>query len=83
MRGAPPLGSRAPAGGAQDRLAGLWYQGHQDAAALGTPIAGPAASELAAVLEELNAPGPFLALSHGDAEANNIMVREQAPPMPA
>jgi len=31
------------------------------------------------VLEELNAPGPFLALSHGDAEANNILVRESGP----
>jgi aminoglycoside/choline kinase family phosphotransferase len=70
----------APAGGApESRLAGLWDQGRQDAAALGTPVAGSAASELTAVLEELNAPGPFLTLSHGDAEANNIMVHEHGP----
>ena len=70
------VGYAAPAEGG---LAGLRDQGRQDAAALGTPVAGPAASELAAVLEELNAPGPFLALSHGDAESNNIMVREHGP----
>lgn len=69
-------GFTAPAGGARGRFAGLWDQGRQGAAALGAPIAGPAASELTAVLDELNAPGPFLALSHGDAEANNIMVHE-------
>jgi aminoglycoside/choline kinase family phosphotransferase len=74
------VGYAAPAGGAAEgRLASLWDQGHQDAAALGTPVAGAAASELTAVLEELNAPGPFLALSHGDAESNNIMVREHGP----
>jgi hypothetical protein len=73
------LGFPAPAGDAEGRIAGLWDQGHQGAASLGAPIAGPAASELIAVLEELNAPGPFLALSHGDAEANNILVRESGP----
>ena len=66
-------------GGPRDRLAWLRDQGHQDAAALGTPLAGPAASDLAAVLDELHAPGPFLALTHGDAEANNVMVREHGP----
>jgi hypothetical protein len=70
------LGCPAPAGDAEGRLAGLWDQGRQDAAALGAPIAGSAASELTAVLAELDAPGPFLALSHGDAEANNILVHE-------
>jgi hypothetical protein len=73
------LGFPAPAGDAEGRLAGLWDQGHSDAAALGAPIAGPAASELIAALDELNAPGPFLALSHGDAESNNILVRESGP----
>jgi len=66
-------------GAAETRLAGLRDRGHRDATALGTPLAGPAASELTAALEELNAPGPFLALSHGDAEANNLMVREHGP----
>jgi hypothetical protein len=65
--------------GAQDKLAGLRDQVHQDATALGTPLAGPVASDLAAVLDELHAPGPFLALSHGDAGANNVMVREHGP----
>ena len=69
----------APAGDTEGRLARLWDHGHEDAAALGAPIAGPAASELTAVLEELNEPGPFLALSHGDAESNNILVRESGP----
>ena len=73
------LGSPAPAGGAEGGLAGLWDRGREDAAALGAPIAGSAASELIAVLEELNAPGPFLALSHGDAGSNNILVRESGP----
>jgi aminoglycoside/choline kinase family phosphotransferase len=73
------LGFHAPAGSAEGRLAGLWDQGHEDAAALGITIAGPVASELIAVLEELTAPGPFLALSHGDAESNNILVRESGP----
>jgi aminoglycoside/choline kinase family phosphotransferase len=73
------LGCPTPAGDAEGRLAGLWDQGHKDATALGAPITGPAASELIAVLEELNAPGPFLALSHGDAESNNILVHESGP----
>jgi Phosphotransferase enzyme family len=73
------LGFPAPAGDAEGRLAGLWDQAHEDAAALGAPITGPAAAELAAVMAELNAPGPFLALSHGDAESNNILVRESGP----
>ncbi len=73
------LGFSAPTGGAEGRYAGLWDRGHKDAAALGAPIAGPAASELIAVLEELKAPGPFLALSHGDAESNNIMIHEHGP----
>src|SRR5215813_5099299 len=73
------LGSPAPVGDAEGRFAGLWDQGHADAAALGAPITGSAVSELIAVLEELNAPGPFLALSHGDAESNNILVCESGP----
>jgi hypothetical protein len=73
------LGVLAPAGDAEGRLARLWDQGHEDANALGAPITGRAASELAAVIEELTAPGPFLALSPGDAESNNILVRESGP----
>ena len=77
------LGFPAPGGDAEGRLAGPWDQGHEDATALGAPIAGPAASELTAVLEELNAPGPFLALSHGDAESTTSWSASQVPPMPA
>jgi aminoglycoside/choline kinase family phosphotransferase len=73
------LGFPAPPGEAEGRLARLWDHGREDAAALGAPIAGSAASELIAALEELNAPGPFLALIHGDAESNNILVRESGP----
>lgn len=52
------VGFPAPVNGAQGRFAGLWDQGQEDAAALGTPIAGSAASELIAVLEELKRAGP-------------------------
>jgi hypothetical protein len=54
------LGFPAPTGDAKGRLAGLWDRAHKDAAVLEAPIAASAASELIAVLEELNAPGPFL-----------------------
>jgi hypothetical protein len=40
------------------------------------PLRDDAASELAAAFEELHAPGPFLALSNGDAESNNCLVYE-------
>ncbi|MEY9926750.1 aminoglycoside/choline kinase family phosphotransferase [Catenulispora sp. GP43] len=62
-----------------DRFAALWTRAHQDAAAIGVPIAGPAASDLAAALDELRAPGSFLALSNGDAESNNCLVHESGP----
>lgn len=75
------LGSPRPAAivDAQSRSARLWNQGRDVAALLGTPITGPAASELAAAVDELNSPGPFLALSNGDAECNNILVHESGP----
>ena len=56
-------------------LATVWDHVCEDAAALGVPLSGPAASEIAAALDELQTPGPFLALSNGDAESNNILVR--------
>lgn len=43
------------------------------------PITGRAASELTSVLAELDDPGPFLAFSNGDPEANNLLVRESGP----
>jgi Phosphotransferase enzyme family len=63
----------------QTRFAELWSRAQEDGAALATPITGPAASELAAVLDELHSPGPFLTLSNGDAESNNILVHESGP----
>jgi aminoglycoside/choline kinase family phosphotransferase len=51
----------------------------EHASALGVPLDGRAAHELAAVMEELAAPGPFLALSNGDAEANNILLHASGP----
>lgn len=68
-----------PARSAADRFAALWTRGHEDAAAIGVPIAGRAESELSAAFDELNVPGPFLALSNGDAEVNNCLVREAGP----
>lgn len=70
---------RAPMAGDPARYATLWSQAHRDAAALGVPITGPAASELTAALDELESPGPFLAFGSGDAEANNCLVRESGP----
>lgn len=58
------------------RFAALWSRAREDATALGVPFTGRVSAELTAAFEELNAPGPFLALSNGDAEANNCLVRE-------
>ena len=44
------------------------------AAALDVPIAGGVERDLAAAIGELVEPGPFLAMSNGDAEANNLLV---------
>lgn len=68
----PPI----PTTDVQGRFAALWARGRDAAAALGVPFSGPVASELTAVLDELDSPGPFLALSNADAEANNILVYE-------
>lgn len=70
---------RAPTAGDPARFATLWTRAHRDAGALGAPITGSAASELAEALDELRSPGPFLALGNGDAEANNCLVRESGP----
>jgi len=72
-------GFQSPTTDARRRFATLWDRGHQDAAALGAPVSGPVASELSAALDELISPGPFLALSNGDAESNNILVHESGP----
>lgn len=72
-------GLQNPTTDSQVRFAELWNRAHEDAAALATPIDGPTASELAAVIDELHSPGPFLALSNGDAESNNILLHESGP----
>lgn len=61
------------------RFGALWTRAHRDAIDLGVPMSGGAASELAAAFDELIAPGPFLALSNGDAESNNCLVRASGP----
>lgn len=73
------LGVPRSAADQRSRFTALWTQGHQDATALGVPIAGAAASELTAAFDELCSPGPFLALSNGDAESNNCLVHESGP----
>ncbi|WP_188191769.1 phosphotransferase [Nonomuraea sp. SYSU D8015] len=55
-------------------------EGRRQAAALGAPITGEAEHELAAALAELAEPGPFLALSNGDPEANNVLVNASGDP---
>jgi hypothetical protein len=64
------------------RYAPLRDKGRGHADALGVPIAGPAGAELADALAELHEPGPFLALSNDDAEANNALVRPTGPADP-
>lgn len=61
------------------RFTAQWGRAHQDADALGVPLPAAAASELAAAFDELTSPGPFLALSNGDAESNNCLVQESGP----
>ncbi|YCK36114.1 hypothetical protein ACNF49_19110 [Actinomadura sp. ATCC 39365] len=46
---------------------------------LGVPVSGGVEREFGAALAELAEPGPFLVLSNGDAEANNVLVRAEGP----
>lgn len=71
-----PVDSAADRAG---RLAPLRAAAIAHAAALGAPLEGRAADELAAALGTLAAPGPFLALSNGDAEANNALLHATGP----
>ncbi|MET9568467.1 hypothetical protein ABZY34_04860 [Streptomyces virginiae] len=61
------------------RFAPLREGAIEHASALGVPLSGRSAHEFTAALEELAAPGPFLALSNGDAEANNILLHASGP----
>lgn len=73
------VGADDPAADLVGRFAWHREQAYGHAAALGAPVVGPAASELASTLAELTDPGPFLALSNGDAEANNILLHASGP----
>ncbi|MEU6548478.1 hypothetical protein [Streptomyces sp. NPDC046859] len=61
------------------RLAPLREKAIEHASALGVPLDGRATHELAAAMEELATPGPFLTLSNGDAEANNLLLHATGP----
>lgn len=61
------------------RLAQLWEGAIEQASVLGVPLGSRAAHELTAVMGELASPGPFLALSNGDAEANNLLLHATGP----
>lgn len=61
------------------RLAPLREKAIEYASALGVPLDSRATHELAAAMGELATPGPFLALSNGDAEANNLMLHATGP----
>lgn len=50
-----------------------WRQAVEHGAGLGVALPGRAETELARLLAELADPGPFLALTNGDAEANNFL----------
>ncbi|MHA4816708.1 hypothetical protein ACXZ65_20395 [Streptomyces aculeolatus] len=76
LRRAGPTGSATADAPLFDRLRD---RAPVQAAALGAPLAGPVAAELGAAMAELSDPGPFGALSNGDAETNNVLVRESGP----
>ncbi|MFE7332921.1 hypothetical protein ACFU8W_50640 [Streptomyces sp. NPDC057565] len=61
------------------RLAPLRKEAIGHASALGVPPSGRTVHELATAMDELADPGSFLALSNGDAEANNIMLHATGP----
>ena len=46
---------------------------------LGVRVTAGVDGELAAIADELRAPGPFFALSSGDAGSNNVLVHERGP----
>ncbi|MEO3850093.1 hypothetical protein ABGB09_21110 [Streptomyces sp. B8F3] len=74
------LGPADPAAAADmAQVAQLRNRAPGQAAALGVPLAGRVSHEFGAVLAELDDPGPFCALSNGDAETNNVLVHEAGP----
>ncbi|MEV1042058.1 hypothetical protein AB0J01_36220 [Streptomyces sp. NPDC050204] len=73
------LGPVDPAADRAGRLAPLRAGAIEHASSLGVPLGGRSAHELTSALDELAAPGPFLALSNGDTEANNILLHASGP----
>lgn len=73
------LGPVDPAADRLGRVARLWERGVPRAEALGVPISGEVERELALAVAELTDPGPFLVLSNGDPEANNVLVHAGGP----
>ncbi|MFF8717643.1 hypothetical protein ACF07T_40615 [Streptomyces sp. NPDC015184] len=71
-----PVNREAEAAG---RLAPCREEGVRQAAALGVPPGGRVLAELAETVTELSEPGPFMGLSNGDAEANNLLVHADGP----
>ncbi|MER5650660.1 hypothetical protein [Streptosporangium sp. NPDC002524] len=53
-----------------------WRRAVEHGAGLGVALPGRAETELARLLAELADPGPFLALTNGDAEANNFLTTD-------
>ncbi|SDI86753.1 hypothetical protein SAMN05421869_107309 [Nonomuraea jiangxiensis] len=68
------LGTVDPAADRLGRVAGLRRTGLSQTEVLGVPVSGAVEHDLALALAELSDPGPFLALSSGDPEANNVLV---------
>ncbi|WP_405691432.1 hypothetical protein [Streptomyces sp. NBC_00057] len=73
------LGTSNPEADHVGWFAQLRDEAHGHTAVPGAAITGRAEIELNAALTELSEPGPFLALSNGDAETNNILLHESGP----
>ncbi|WP_393053293.1 phosphotransferase [Streptomyces sp. LN549] len=71
-----PIDAAADRGG---RLSPLRAAAIEHASSLGVPLDTRSAHELSSALEELAGPGPFVALSNGDAEVNNILLHASGP----
>jgi hypothetical protein len=69
-------GAPDPSQGIALGLGAGWADTRACLEALGQAMSGAASAELAAAAQALLNPGPFLALSNGDPEANNFLVRE-------
>ncbi|MBM7784321.1 aminoglycoside phosphotransferase family protein [Tenggerimyces flavus] len=68
------LGAWADPSADRGAFLALWQDGVDHLADFGVPMSTAAAHELAAVIEEILEPGPFLALSNGDVGLNNYLV---------